>query len=1656
MLVILLLCGCAHSQACQQYNVSVSCHNQPCFTLSEYATALNDSLGSCIQFNLQPGNHSLSYPAELSFENIQSVIFGINSSDAHTTITCISGENATRLDFKNVSQVYIHGITVIGCEVYASDVENFTVENCTFTGDNFSGSAFFLTDTSIDISHCVFTKLQGSSYGNYTSVGGAVVCIDSTISMYDSMVDSNQGQVGGAIFANSGCNISLLNSSFVNNYAEEGGAVVFSTVDSFTVEGELMIRDCDFTGNSARNGGVLHIKFQSRVFIENSSFHDNQGVSGGVLYLNHSQVHISSTNFTNNSAQIGGSVYVHNGNVNINASNFINNKAYILGGALYTTEMANTDIYDSYFAHNEAERAGGVIAANSSTSTGIYNSTFELNLSKYIGGVIHATYNQTIHIHGSSFLNNTAQQSGGAIVYAFNATADISDSAFMNNVAHYAAGVLYAIDGTHTTIYNSSFVNNSAGDDGGALLFYKDQTVFIHGSRFTHNKCDDSGGAVSCSYSAKTEIHDSHFSDNLATFAGGALFTGDDAQTDVYNSQFTDNTADFAGGAFAGYFDQTIRIYNTSFTNNTAQDCGGALDCSFNVSAEIYDSTFTGNVGGDGGAVFALVTNMNINNVVFVNNSVSFTGGALSAYHTNSDIHSSFFQGNTATYAGGALNVYYNKVTFINASHFENNTAHNRGGVIHCAYNTSIDIYDSTFTYNTAPRGGAIFAFDYAYKGIYDSNQFVNFSGVTVINNNLATKNGGAILTVESTINVNDQLIVENNTALNTGGGLYLHQSQMGVRGNCIITGNQAVFSGGGVFSLSSSIAVQGKEELNSSLTFYRNEARLGGGLLLVLNSKLYVVFLSLAARTFNFIENTAEYGAAIYAVDEANQETCVGDVYSPIPTSSRACFFQSIELLQDEFDVVSQDVLKISFNFTNNDAQFSGSDLFGGLLDRCTVRFVRRSQQDEDDTPNAGFSLLSTMSNINFNNLTLKSISSSPIKIYLCTNDTPEYTLNSPEIQVEQGESFNISVVAVDQVYHPLNATIVASLSSASSGLREGQHSHDIGAECTNLTFTVTAPNSIKEDKIVLYAKGPCGDAERYVREVRINFSRCQCPVGFQRDSTQPNTCECTCHKNITELVDNCDSTTLSFTRRQNSWISYVNTSKNSSELPYYLLVHEHCPYDYCISAFQQQQNEIDKQCALNRTGVLCGKCLPGLTVSIGSSNCLKCTNGWPALLILVLLVALVAGFALIFLIMFLNITVATGTINGVIFYANIIAANRSVMIRLPSPSFPSVFISWINLDIGFDTCLYDGMDSYAKVWLHMALPMYLILLTVAVIFVSKYSERFSNLIGKRHPVATLATLILLSYAKLLSAIIAIMSNTQLMYPDGPRTLWLPDANIVFLKDPRHIVLFLVGMVILVLVAGYTSVLLLWQLIIRLPNWRVFGWTRFPRLISFMETYHAPYKSKYRYWTGLLLLVRVVLSLVSALNTSGDPKVPLVATVITTGFLIVLDKDRCINSIVGVMESLVYINILTLAALSWYTVDSSGCKHLQAAAIHISTFIVFVQLILIIFYHAWKYTKLHSLIHNTMIYKRLQRMLLTMKANPKERCDSISSTHLQNVNRDVDIFEMIDYIPDAQVIEPQSGSTGVSTSSVTITDVVKQKDEEHVLQRHRDNGAAK
>ena len=172
-------------------------------------------------------------------------------------------------------------------------------------------------------------------------------------------------------------------------------------------------------------------------------------------------------------------------------------------------------------------------------------------------------------------------------------------------------------------------------------------------------------------------------------------------------------------------------------------------------------------------------------------------------------------------------------------------------------------------------------------------------------------------------------------------------------------------------------------------------------------------------------------------------------------------------------------------------------------------------------------------------------------------------------------------------------------------------------------------------------------------------------------------------------------------------------------------------------------------------------------------------------------------------------------------------------------------------------------------------------------MVLASNYSHKFASLLGN-NPVPVLATLILLSYTKILYTLIAVLYVTDLEYPTYNRRVWLYDANIDYVSG-KHIPLFLMAvLVFLFLFLPYTLLLFFGHWLQAISHLRLFSWVNSARLKPFMDSYHAPYKAKHRYWPGLLLVLRFVLLLVFAFqfNPQQHTSINLLTILVGTGVL--------------------------------------------------------------------------------------------------------------------------------------------------------------------------
>ena len=489
-----------------------------------------------------------------------------------------------------------------------------------------------------------------------------------------------------------------------------------------------------------------------------------------------------------------------------------------------------------------------------------------------------------------------------------------------------------------------------------------------------------------------------------------------------------------------------------------------------------------------------------------------------------------------------------------------------------------------------------------------------------------------------------------------------------------------------------------------------------------------------------------------------------------------------------------------------------------------------------------------------------------------------------------------------------------------------------------------------------------------------------------------------CDCEPHLRRQTIRCDIDSQKFYRHATTWIGYYPKPL--------VVIHTNCPFHYCKSEeIGFQLDHQDDQCAFNHSGVLCGACQQGLSLALGTSQCLKCSNVY----LLLLIPFALAGVALVFLLLKCNLTVSVGSINGLIFYANIIQVNHPTFFPQGTEGmnlltkFLSVFIAWLNLDFGIQTCFFSGMNTYTKTWLQFVFPAYVWIMVGFMIYGSRYFPTVSRLIGS-NAVHVLATLFMLSYAKLLRTVIATAYSTALIGRYfSTRLVWLMDGNIPFFRGPHIALLLMALVVILVYIIPFTMLVLLAPCLQANSHHRIHQLVNI-KLKPLLDAYQGPYRDKFRYWTGLMLLVRVTLFAVFAGNVLGKPEINLFAVIASILLLVTLywNAGRVYKKALwNIIESFYLLNlaILTAATSLIKSLEAPRSQEILTDVMIGTAFAVFCAIIL---YHFCVYFLKSSVVKINIKHtvQNFLRMKLCNKQQPTigsatpNTCGVPSNTH--------------------------------------------------------------
>ena len=463
------------------------------------------------------------------------------------------------------------------------------------------------------------------------------------------------------------------------------------------------------------------------------------------------------------------------------------------------------------------------------------------------------------------------------------------------------------------------------------------------------------------------------------------------------------------------------------------------------------------------------------------------------------------------------------------------------------------------------------------------------------------------------------------------------------------------------------------------------------------------------------------------------------------------------------------------------------------------------------------------------------------PAYVRFCINSSFGCTQTMPKLYKFPGQKIYINIIILDlnkritvgSIIRYLNDTYIDTI--------------QIGPKCTEISYTATINSSAVNYALNIYLL-----SSLLIEELTIPFSILSCPIGFTYTHGI-----CNCSSSITAENVTCNIDTLQISHKGQLWIGPYNTSITfSADQPNHhniCLINEQCLL--CNpSNVSFMLNDTDPQCQQHKSGTLCGSCTTGYSLVLGSNECMECTTNYNMALIIPFAFM---GIALVVLLIVLNLTVSVGTINGLLFTANIIKLYQPVFLgnQIPVPIFSQI-ISWLNLDFGIKICFYNGMDRYVKEWLQFVFPFYVWAIIIVIILICRVSSKVSKLVGS-NAVPVLATLLLLSYTKLLRTIVAVLHKRDITLhchnSSHQLTVWYEDPTLQYAKG-KHLYLFSFALIVLVLFClPYTLFLLLNPLF---EKYRLCSFCY--KIKPILDAYSGPMKDEYRVWPGLLLVARI------------------------------------------------------------------------------------------------------------------------------------------------------------------------------------------------------
>ena len=828
--------------------------------------------------------------------------------------------------------------------------------------------------------------------------------------------------------------------------------------------------------------------------------------------------------------------------------------------------------------------------------------------------------------------------------------------------------------------------------------------------------------------------------------------------------------------------------------------------------------------------------------VKFSDKAYSYNGSVIYSEHYSSvifDENSNVSFSSNRLYRGTIHSKDHSNVTYKGNSKVMcyNNTAVSYGGAIF-SYNHSFVTFEEntkvSFTDNKADEGGAIFSMSDC------SVVFTGYSRVTIKEN--VANSAGALRSHTNSIIVfteNTRVMFTHNVAQVNGGAMDLYvNTDVVFKGNSDVTyDNNTASNIGGVCACYSNVSFID----NATVNFVNNKAREGGGL--YLTGKYNAIF---EKAQVDFYNNTADRGAAI---------------------------FMDVTDAGGKINFAMQGIGKI--NFYNNTANIHGNSIFMDInhfyifankayyieqllgITSCNI-----SQLDEQQDGLREYITVPPYK------IVLQDINEKPLicnKLDNVTCDCESYYLNN----VMLGQEVSLKGMVYDYLdnhvsleiliydyfsyyyYNYYNYYYYSDYSDPVETVfqidrKEQNTSYNIQSvnqdSSQGLDFMITGNKITSNYDFSLEVATYRAIKLPFRVTIQLTIQLSPCYLGFQHNNESMK-CECYDREDIVR----CDGVISNI--RRGYWLGTVEDKVTATT----------CPINFCDFTCCETSNgyhsllpDRKDQCTSHRSGVACGSCKEGYTLSYGA-DCIsvdKCTAGWIILVVTLTIlywIAIVVGaFAM------MHYKLPIGYLYALTYYYSIVDVLLGQHLYLYSSlhTTTDVLFSVFNLSPQLlrQLCLAKGLSGVDVYFIHYVHPLVILLILIKIVLLARCSQRLSLFISKGI-IHVICLLLLLSYTSIITISLLLIRSLKFYDVDKTYTYLSPDLEYL---HGRHLVYFIVAMIcVITVVIGLPLILLLEPFLNRKIN--------FTRIKPLLDQFQGCFKDQYRWFASFYMICRLV-----------------------------------------------------------------------------------------------------------------------------------------------------------------------------------------------------